>query len=157
MRAVIQRVRSARVSVDGTEVGSIGAGMLVLLAASVGDGPEQVEWMAEKLCGLRIYPDEAGKMNLSLAQVRGKMLVVSQFTLYGDCRKGKRPSYSGAAPPEQAKPLYESFIETVKNKGIAVEGGIFGAMMQVELVNDGPVTLIVDSPQENRSNPKPVE
>ncbi|MFH1117685.1 MAG: D-aminoacyl-tRNA deacylase [Pseudomonadota bacterium] len=146
MRAVVQRVRSACVSVDGTKVGSIGAGMLVLLAAGVGDGPGQVTWMAEKLCGLRIFSDEAGKMNLTLTQVRGEMLVVSQFTLYGDCRKGKRPSYSGAAAPEHAKPLYDDFLETVRHKGITVQGGVFGAMMMVELVNDGPVTLVVDAP-----------
>ncbi len=146
MRAVVQRVRSACVSVDGTEVSSIGAGMLVLLAAGVGDGPDQVKWMAEKLCGLRIFSDEAGKMNLSLTQVRGEMLVVSQFTLYGNCRKGKRPSYTGAAPPEHAEPVYDDFIETVRDKGVTVQGGVFGAMMMVELVNDGPVTLIVDAP-----------
>jgi len=132
--------------VDGNTVGSIGAGMLVLLAAAAGDGPDQVKWMAEKLCGLRIYPDDAGKMNLSLTQVGGEMLVVSQFTLYGDCRKGKRPSYTGAAPPEDAEPLYDKFIDLVRGKGIPVQGGVFGAMMLVELVNDGPVTLIVDSP-----------
>jgi len=146
MRAVIQRVRSAGVSVDGNKVGSIGAGMLVLLAAAADDGPDQVKWMAEKLCGLRIYSDEAGKMNLSLTQIGGEMLVVSQFTLYGDCRKGKRPSYTGAAPPEHAKPLYHEFIQTVRDKGITVQEGVFGAMMLVELMNDGPVTLIVDSP-----------
>ncbi len=146
MRAVIQRVKSAGVSVDGNKVGSIGAGMLVLLAAASGDGPDQVKWMADKLCGLRIFSDEAGKMNLSLDQVRGEMLVVSQFTLYGDCRKGKRPSYTGAAPPEYAEPLYNKFIEHVRDKGIPVQAGVFGAMMLVELENDGPVTLIVDSP-----------
>jgi D-tyrosyl-tRNA(Tyr) deacylase len=134
------------VSVDGNKVGSIGAGMLVLLAAAADDGPDQVKWMAEKLCGLRIYSDEAGKMNLSIDQVGGEMLVVSQFTLYGDCRKGKRPSYTGAAPPDHAKPLYHDFIETARNKGITVQEGVFGAMMLVELENDGPVTLIVDSP-----------
>ena len=146
MRAVIQRVRSARVVVDGHEVGRIGAGMLVLLAAAPDDGPNQVKWMAEKLSGLRIFPDDAGKMNLSITQVEGEMLIVSQFTLYGDCRKGKRPSYAAAGPPELAEPLYKSFIQAVHEKGIPVQEGIFGAMMQVELVNDGPVTLIVDTP-----------
>lgn len=146
MRSVVQRVRSARVTVDGEEVGKIGPGMLVLLAAAPADGREQVRWMAEKLCGLRIFSDEAGKMNVSLADVKGAMLVVSQFTLYGDCKKGKRPSYSGAARPEHAEGLYKEFIEDVRNRGIAVQHGVFGAMMIVALENDGPVTLIVDSP-----------
>lgn len=146
MRAVIQRVRSASVCVDGDEVGRIGVGMLVLLAAAKDDGPDQVKWMAEKLSGLRIFADEAGKMNLSLTQVRGEMLIVSQFTLYGDCRKGRRPSYAHAAAPELAEPLYKDFIEAVRGKGIPVQEGVFGAMMDVELVNDGPVTLIIDSP-----------
>lgn len=145
MRAVIQRVRSARVTVDGNEVGRIGAGMLVLLAAAADDGPKQVDWMAEKLSGLRIFADDAGKMNLSITQIGGAMLIVSQFTLYGDCRKGKRPSYTGAGPPEIAEPLYKSFIEAVRSRGIPVQEGVFGAMMDVELVNDGPVTLIIDS------------
>jgi len=134
------------VLVNGDEVSTVGPGMLVLLAAGKGDGTDQVRWMAEKVAGLRIFSDEAGKMNLSLTQVRGEMLVVSQFTLYGDCRKGKRPSYAAAAPPEQAVELYEDFIEAVRKQGISVQQGIFGAMMQVELLNDGPVTLIVDSP-----------
>lgn len=146
MRAVVQRVQRARVLVNGDEVSTVGPGMLVLLAAGKGDGTDQVRWMAEKVAGLRIFSDEAGKMNLSLTQVRGEMLVVSQFTLYGDCRKGKRPSYAAAAPPEQAVELYEDFIEAVRKQGISVQQGIFGAMMQVELLNDGPVTLIVDSP-----------
>lgn len=146
MRAVVQRVQRASVSVDGQVVGRIGQGMLVLLAAGEGDGPERVRWMASKLVGLRIFADEAGNMNLSLTQVAGEMLVVSQFTLYGDCRKGKRPSYSAAAPPEQAGALYRSFIDEVRSQGFPVQEGVFGAMMDVELVNDGPVTLIVDAP-----------
>lgn len=147
MRSVAQRVRSARVTVDGEEVERIGPGMLVLLAAAPADGKEQIRWMAEKLCGLRIFSDEAGKMNVSLADVKGAMLVVSQFTLYGDCKKGKRPSYSGAARPEHAEQVYNEFIEEVRNRGIPVKHGVFGAMMIVELENDGPVTLIVDSPE----------
>jgi D-tyrosyl-tRNA(Tyr) deacylase len=127
-------------------VGEIGHGMLVLLAAAGTDGTEQVVWMAEKLSGLRIFSDEQGKMNLNLDQVAGEMLIVSQFTLYGDCRKGKRPSYSEAAPPEQAEALYRAFIQEIRNRGIPTQEGIFGAMMMVDLVNDGPVTLIVDSP-----------
>ena len=146
MRAVVQRVLRAKVSVNNDVVGQIGPGMLVLLAAGEGDGPEQVRWMVDKLTGLRVFSDEAGKMNLGLDQVKGEMLVVSQFTLYGDCRKGKRPSYTAAAPPEQAKQLYLDFIQAVRNRGISVQEGVFGAMMEVELVNDGPVTLIVDTP-----------
>ncbi len=146
MRAVVQRVSSARVSVAGSETGRIGQGMLVLLAAAESDGHSQVKWMAEKIAGLRIFSDDAGKMNLSLSQVNGEMLIVSQFTLYGDCRKGKRPSYADAARPEKAEGLYRAFIEAVHDQGIPVQEGIFGAMMDVELVNDGPVTLIVDSP-----------
>lgn len=146
MRSVVQRVLSASVTVDGREVGRIGPGMLVLLAAAPNDGRDQVNWMAEKLTGLRIFPDETGKMNLSLTQVQGDMLIVSQFTLYGDCRKGKRPSYTAAAPPDDAQRIYRDFIEAVRTKGIQAQEGIFGAMMEVELVNDGPVTLIVDTP-----------
>jgi len=127
-------------------MGAIGRGLLVLLAAAHGDGPEQVRWMAEKLTGLRIFPDEEGKMNLGLTQVNGAMLVVSQFTLYGDCRKGKRPSFTGSAPPEEANQLYEHFISEVAGKGVPVRQGVFGAVMEVELVNDGPVTLMVDTP-----------
>ena len=144
MRAVCQRVSRASVAVDGKVVGSISAGLLVLLAAGKDDGPEQVRWMAEKIPGLRIFPDTQGRMNLSLTDVGGEILVVSQFTLYGDCRKGKRPSYSEAAPPQEAEAVYRSFIEALRVKGIPVQEGIFGAMMQVELVNDGPVTLIVE-------------
>jgi D-tyrosyl-tRNA(Tyr) deacylase len=146
MRAVVQRVSEASVSIDGEVVTEIGRGMLVLLAAAHGDGPEQVRWMAEKLIGLRIFSDDAGKMNLSLEQVEGEMLVVSQFTLYGDCRKGKRPSYTGSGPPDEAVTVYRSFIDAVTRLKIPVREGVFGAMMQVHLVNDGPVTLIVDSP-----------
>jgi D-aminoacyl-tRNA deacylase len=146
MRAVVQRVRHASVSVNGEVVGRIGHGLLVLLAASRGDGPKQVQWMAEKLPALRVFGDEDGKMNLSLMQVRGEMLVVSQFTLYGDCRKGKRPSYADAAPPQEAVTRYRDFIDAVQRQGVSVQEGVFGAMMDVELVNDGPVTLILDSP-----------
>jgi len=146
VRAVVQRVSHASVSVDSATVGKIGPGLLVLLAAAHGDGPEQVRWMADKIVGLRIFADDQGKMNVSLAQARGEMLVVSQFTLSGDCRKGKRPSFTGAAPPDEANSLYRDFIEAVRGQGIPVAEGVFGAMMEVSLVNDGPVTLIVDSP-----------
>jgi len=146
MRAVVQRVRHARVSVEGKTVAGIGPGMLVLVAAAANDGPEQLRWMARKLPGLRIFPDDSGKLNLSLADVRGEMLVVSQFTLYGDCRKGKRPSYSEAAGPDQARGLYQDFVSELHNLGVPVQEGVFGAMMDVELLNDGPVTLILDAP-----------
>jgi D-tyrosyl-tRNA(Tyr) deacylase len=146
MRAICQRVSRATVAAKDKVVGSIGPGLLVLLAAGKGDDAEQVRWMAEKILGLRIFPDTEGKMNLSVTDVAGEILVVSQFTLYGDCRKGKRPSYSEAAPPHEAEALYRSFIETLRARGISVQAGVFGAMMQVELINDGPVTLILDSP-----------
>ncbi len=146
MRAVVQRVGKASVTVDGQVVGVIGRGVLVLLAAARGDGPEQVRWMADKIPGLRIFPDPEGKMNLGLTDIKGEMLVVSQFTLYGDCRKGKRPSYAGSAAHEEANRLYEAFVAALRSKGILVQTGVFGAMMQVELINDGPVTLIIDSP-----------
>jgi D-aminoacyl-tRNA deacylase len=145
MRAVVQRVSSARVSVEETVIGEIGKGLLVLLGIAPGDSPENADWLAEKLVGLRIFEDDAGKMNHSLDEVGGAMLVVSQFTLYGDCRKGRRPSFIEAAPPEVAVPLYEAFIRTVQSLGVTVATGRFGAMMRVELVNEGPVTLIVDS------------
>jgi D-tyrosyl-tRNA(Tyr) deacylase len=146
VRSVLQRVSRAKVSIDGEIVAEIGPGLLVLLAAAHGDGPEQIRWLAEKVTGLRIFSDDAGKMNLSLKQVGGEMLIVSQFTLYGDCRKGRRPSFTGSAPPEEAGKLYEEFIEAVRGQGVHTRHGVFGAMMDVELVNDGPVTLIVDTP-----------
>jgi D-tyrosyl-tRNA(Tyr) deacylase len=146
VRSVVQRVSRAKVSIDGKVVAEIGPGLLVLLAAAHGDGPEQIRWLAEKVTGLRIFSDDAGKMNLSLKQVEGEMLIVSQFTLYGDCRKGRRPSFTGSAPPEEAEKLYEDFIEEVRGHGVLTRHGVFGAMMDVELVNDGPVTLIVDTP-----------
>ena len=145
MRAVVQRVSSACVRVDGDVVGEIGRGLLVLLGVTHDDTQAQADWLAEKLVGLRIFEDDAGKMNLSLDEVRGSMLIVSQFTLYGDSRKGRRPSFVDAARPEQAVPLYEAFIRSVQALGITVATGRFGAMMQVELVNDGPVTLIVEA------------
>ena len=145
MRAVVQRVTSARVRVDGAVIGEIGPGLLVLLGVTHEDAAVQADWLADKLVGLRIFNDADGKMNRSLADVGGGMLIVSQFTLYGDCSKGRRPSFITAAPPEIAIPLYEHFINAVKALGVPVATGRFGASMQVELVNDGPVTLIVDS------------
>jgi D-tyrosyl-tRNA(Tyr) deacylase len=145
MRAVVQRVSQARVVIDHEVVGQIGHGLLVLLGVTHGDTPEQAYWLADKVVGLRIFNDDEGKMNRSLADVGGGMLIVSQFTLYGDCRKGRRPSFIEAAPPEIANSLYETFVEAVRALGIPTATGRFAAMMQVELVNDGPVTLIVDS------------
>ncbi len=145
MRAVAQRVRRAQVVIAGEVAGAIGPGLLVLLGVAPQDTPAEAKWLAEKLVGLRIFGDAEGKMNRDLAEVGGAMLVVSQFTLYGDCRKGRRPSFIGAASPEIAIPLYEAFVNEVQALGIPIATGRFGADMQVELVNDGPVTLIVDS------------
>jgi D-tyrosyl-tRNA(Tyr) deacylase len=146
MRAVVQRVKSASVSVNGVTVSSIGSGMLVLLGAAFDDSEKDVCWLVDKVADLRIFSDSSGKMNLDVSQIDGAILVVSQFTLYGDCRKGKRPSYSLAATAETARKLYSLFLSTMEKKGIPVKNGVFGEMMQVELVNDGPVTLIIESP-----------
>ena len=145
MRAVLQRVSEARVRIDGEVVGEIGCGLLVLLGIAPADAPEQAEWLADKIVGLRVFEDDDGKMNRDVIEVGGGVLIVSQFTLYGDCRKGRRPSFIEAAPPAVAVPLYAAFIDAVRARGVPVATGRFGAMMQVELVNDGPVTLIVDS------------
>ena len=145
MRAVLQRVHQARVRVGEEVTGEIGRGLLVLLGVAHGDTPEQARWLAEKIVGLRIFQDDEGKMNRDVSEAGGSVLVVSQFTLYGDCRKGRRPSFIDAAPPETAIPLYEEFIKAVRALGVPVATGRFGAMMDVELVNAGPVTLIVDS------------
>jgi D-tyrosyl-tRNA(Tyr) deacylase len=145
MRAVIQRVSQARVVIDGVVAGEIQRGLLVLLGVTHTDTVEQARWLAEKVVGLRIFNDAEDKMNLGAGDVGGGVLVVSQFTLYGDCRKGRRPSFIDAAGPETAIPLYEAFVNAVRAQGIPTATGRFGAMMQVELVNDGPVTLIVDS------------
>lgn len=144
MRAVVQRVTQARVRIDGETVGEIGPGLLVLLGVTHTDTPEQAQWLAEKIVGLRIFNDADGKMNRGLQDIGGGVLVVSQFTLYGDCKKGKRPSFIDAAPPEISIPLYEKFVNSIRALGVFTATGRFGAMMQVELVNDGPVTLIVD-------------
>ena len=145
MRVVLQRVSSACVRVDQRVVGEIDRGMLVLLGVARSDTRDDVRWLAEKIVGLRIFNDADGKMNLDLGTVGGAALVVSQFTLYGDCRKGRRPSFIEAAAPEIAIPLYEAFINDLRAQGIRTASGHFGAMMEVELVNDGPVTLIIDS------------
>jgi D-aminoacyl-tRNA deacylase len=145
MRAVIQRVREARVTVEGSVLGEIGPGLLALLGIAKADSPADAEFLAEKILNLRVFPDEAGKMNRSLLDIGGALLVVSQFTLYGDCRKGRRPSFDDAAPAELARPLYEHFIEVARKSGLRVETGVFQAHMEVSLVNDGPVTLLVES------------
>jgi D-aminoacyl-tRNA deacylase len=145
MRAVVQRVSRAQVTVGEAVTGKIGPGMLVLLGVGAGDKESDADYLAEKIAGLRIFEDEHGKMNLSVGQVGGAALVVSQFTLYGDVRKGKRPSFDGAAPPEQARGLYEYFVARLRGMCIPCETGRFQETMQVELVNDGPVTILVDS------------
>jgi D-tyrosyl-tRNA(Tyr) deacylase len=145
MRIVLQRVKSARVDVGGETVGSIGAGLLILLGVTQTDNQKDAEYLADKVVQLRIFPDEAGRMNRSLVEARGALLVVSQFTLYGDCRKGRRPSFDQAAPPEQARALYEWFIQRLKRSDVTVETGVFQAEMEIHLINDGPVTFILDS------------
>lgn len=147
MRAVVQRVSRAAVHIGGEPVGTIGRGLVVLLGVAPTDSPREAQWLADKVVGLRIFADAEGKMNLGLTEVGGGMLIVSQFTLYGDCKKGRRPSFIGAAGPEVAVPLYEAFVNAVKALGVLVATGVFGADMQVELVNDGPVTLILDTEQ----------
>jgi D-tyrosyl-tRNA(Tyr) deacylase len=146
MRAVVQRVRRAHVRIDDTIVGQIEQGLVVLLGIAPDDTLDRVRWLAEKILNLRIFADAEGKMNLSVLEVAGGLLIVSQFTLLGDCRKGRRPSFVGAAGPEIAIPLYERFVEVVRESGVTIATGRFGADMQVELVNDGPVTLILDTP-----------
>ncbi len=145
MRAVVQRVSRAAVRVESRTVAEIGAGLLVLVGISANDTPEAALYLAEKVVDLRIFPDSEGKMNRSVCSTQGGVLAVSQFTLFGDARKGRRPSFIRAAPPEQAEALYESFLEALRAHGVRVESGIFRARMEVELVNDGPVTILLDS------------
>jgi D-tyrosyl-tRNA(Tyr) deacylase len=145
MRVVLQRVSRGRVSIQGHTAGEIGPGLLLLVGFTQGDDEESLAWMTEKIVGLRVFSDDAGKMNLSLHDVGGDLLVVSQFTLYGDTRKGRRPSFVGAAPPDLAIPLYERFLRLLGERAPGrVESGEFGAMMDVELVNSGPVTLVLE-------------
>ena len=146
MRAVVQRVSSARVEVDGRIAGQIGLGLLVLVAVRQGDATREVAWLAEKILNLRLFGDSEGKMNLSVGDIGGEILAVSQFTLYGDCRRGRRPSYSEAAPPQVAQALYDDFVRKLRDSGLKIEQGVFQAHMDVHLVNDGPVTVLVDSP-----------
>jgi D-tyrosyl-tRNA(Tyr) deacylase len=146
MRTVVQRVKEAHVDVAGETVGSISTGLLIFLGVTLTDTPEDAEYLAEKIIYLRIFPDEERRMNRGILEVGGSLLVVSQFTLYGDCRKGRRPSFDRAAPPQKARQLYEYFIEQLTSRNIIVQTGVFQAEMQIHLVNDGPVTFILDSP-----------
>jgi len=143
--AVVQRVKESRVIIEGETVGAIGPGLNVLLGVADGDLPADAEYLAAKIANLRIFEDDHGKMNRSLIDTGGQMLVVSQFTLLGDCRKGRRPSFAQAAEPQTARQLYRHFVENVENLGIDTHTGRFGAMMQVDIINDGPVTLLVHS------------
>lgn len=145
MKALIQRVRKGAVVVDSEILGQIGTGLVILLGIKISDTPSDVRYLAEKCANLRIFPDADGKFNLSCLDVKGGVLVISQFTLYGNTQKGRRPSFVEAAPPEIAEPLYEQFIEEMQQIGLSVKSGRFGAMMQVEIINDGPVTLMVES------------
>ena len=145
MRAVVQRVKRAEVRVDGELVGRVGPGLLVLVGIERRDTREGGQSLAQKIANLRVFDDDQGRMNRSLLETSRAALCVSQFTLYGDCRKGRRPSYDRAAPPDEARPLYEAFVESLRGLGVSVETGRFQAMMEVELVNDGPVTLLLDS------------
>jgi D-aminoacyl-tRNA deacylase len=150
MRAVIQRTNTkAHVSVQGEIVGQISKGLVVLLGVAPNDGEKELKWLADKIMNLRIFSDEEGKMNLSLIDVGGEMLIVSQFTLYGNCRKGRRPNFTRAGHPDIAQPLYDRFCDYVESKEVHVGRGIFGAMMEVSLCNDGPVTLILDTPSDS--------
>ena len=146
MRVVVQRVSRASVTVDGKITGKIEKGLLLLVAMKGDETDDDLDWMVNRCVGLRIFPDSDGKMNLSLEDAGGAILAVSQFTLYGDCRKGRRPSFIGAGDPEVSEKLFERFVEKIRGAGVKAETGIFGADMKVELLNDGPVTLIIDKP-----------
>lgn len=150
MRALIQRAARAHVTVDGTVTGEIERGLVILLGVAPGDTDETAQRIAEKAIGLRIFEDDEGRMNRSLAEIGGAVLAISQFTLYGDMRRGRRPSFTGAAPPEVAAPLYDAFCAAIEALGVRCERGVFGAHMSVELVNDGPVTLMLDSDELER-------
>lgn len=145
MRAVLQRVKNASVSVDGEVIGSIGEGILIFLGVADSDTEADMKYIADKMINLRIFGDDKGKMNFSVSDIGGELLIVSQFTLYGDCRKGRRPDFTSAGKPDFARSMYENFIEYCKASGLKTEHGSFGADMQVELINDGPVTIMLDS------------
>jgi D-tyrosyl-tRNA(Tyr) deacylase len=148
MRVLLQRVTRAGVRVEGEEIASIGPGLLLFLGVTHGDARADADWLAEKVAALRVFGDETGKMNRSALDIGGQALVVSQFTLYGDCRKGRRPGFDGAAPPDLANELYEYFLDQLRAQGLTVASGRFAAHMEVSLVNDGPVTFILDSPEK---------
>ncbi len=152
MRAVLQRVSRASVTVDGEVVGQIGRGFVILVGVTHGDGEAQAAWLARKIGGLRVFEDEVGKFNRSLLDVGGSALVVSQFTLYADARKGRRPSFTDAAPPDVAEPLIERFCELLRGHGVPVQTGVFAAKMLVEIHNDGPVTIILDTEEQGGVN-----
>lgn len=145
MRIVIQRAEKAKVSVDGEVVGQISKGFMVLVGVGPEDTKQNADFLVNKMCNLRVFEDEQGKMNLSIKDVGGQILAISQFTLYADCKKGNRPSFTGAAKPEQANELYEYFMEEIRKQGIKVEHGIFGAHMKVDFINDGPVTILLEN------------
>ena len=150
MRAVVQRVSRARVTVDGETTGAIDAGLLVYLGIGPEDGEREVAWVTSKVADLRVFPDEAGRFDRSVTDIAGSVLVVSQFTLYGDTRRGRRPSFTDAAPPEVAAPLVDRVMDAIRERGLRVEGGRFGAHMLVDAVNDGPVTILLDSADLDR-------
>jgi len=145
MKTVIQRVKEARVKIKNQIIGEINKGLLILIGIKADDTEKDVKFLTEKILNLRIFPDKEKKMNLSLLDIQGEILIVSQFTLYGNCRKGKRPSFAQAAPPEIAEKLYEKFVKEIKKSGLKVKTGKFGAMMAVELINDGPITIILET------------
>ncbi len=153
MKLVIQRVSQADVKVNDNTVGTIGVGLLVLVGVGKDDTEQDADYLLDKLLGLRIFPDENGKMNRNVAEAGGSLLVVSQFTLYGDCRRGRRPSFDAAAPPDRALALYEYFVGMTRRGPVAVETGVFQAAMQVQLTNDGPVTILMDSADRVKRNP----
>jgi len=153
MKLVIQRVSKAEVTVSGGVVGSIHKGLLVLIGVGRDDTEQDTDYLVDKLLGLRIFPDENGKMNRNVSEAGGSLLLVSQFTLYGDCRRGRRPSFDGAAPPDRALELYEYFVRAAGRSAVPVQTGVFQAAMQVRLVNDGPVTILLDSTDRNRRDP----
>lgn len=148
MRAVVQRVKEAKVTVDGNLIGEVGRGLLVFVGISTEDSNDDIAYLAEKILNLRIFEDQSGKMNLSVNDISGEVLIVSQFTLYGDCRKGRRPSFSRAAPPAQALEIYNNFLDTLRLQGVPIKTGQFREHMDVSLINDGPVTLLLDSKKE---------
>ena len=150
MRLVLQRVSESSVTVDGVTVGSIRAGLVILAGVAKSDTVSEVDYLSDKVLGLRIFPDSAGKMNLNIVDAGGSLLIVSQFTLYGDCRKGRRPSFDEAAAPEHAQALYNYFVEKLRLGPVPVETGLFQAMMEVHLVNQGPVTILMDTADRNR-------